>query len=101
MLPRIDDVKTPAQHAAKIAVELAQCLTERVPLPTKVVELENALNAAILAFREDFVADMDNGQGDLSPLAVLSKELEEARNQIISLESDNSKLRTELSKKAG
>lgn len=101
LLPRIDDVKTPAQHAAKIAVELAQCLTERVPLPTKVVELENALNAAILAFREDFVADMDNGKGDLSPLAVLSKELEKARNQIISLESDNSKLRTELSKKAG
>ncbi len=73
LLPRIDDAKTPAKEAAKIAVELAQCLTERIPLPSKVVELENALDAAILAFREDFVADMDNGQGDLSPVAYYLK----------------------------
>lgn len=101
LLPRIEGVKTPALQAAKIAVELAQCLTARVPLPTKVVGLENALEAAILAFREDFVADIDNGLGDLSPVAVLSEELEKARNQIASLASDNSKLRAELAKRKG
>jgi transcriptional regulator with XRE-family HTH domain len=87
VVPRVSRDDTPIHKASLAAVELAQYLSGRMPMPSEVNALQSVLVTSIQDFNKDWKADIDGAVGAALPdeNEVLRQKLKDAQEEIAAL----------------